>query len=252
MARETMKMLAAVAAVGLLGLSAGCGEVMHAGHAALLNAQFDALEKDPDYGPMFAELHTDFPNEWALMRQQVTAGVADLYDGPQIEAKARALSTAFMLDFRRTHLPAAAKASDATLGAIASDQLAMMQGLKAIDPVVCGQISMGNSSGTPPREATRLVSRSGTLILRAVKEGETRPVQRETFSAKDGASLAKILQAQGVTPRQSQLLQYGAASASPAEQCDMGIVVFRAASQLPAPARARFMALTLTTLAGQR
>lgn len=252
MARGTMTLLAAVAAVSLLGLTAGCGEVMHAGHAALLNAQFDALEKDPDYGSMFAELHTDFPNEWALMRQQVTAGLSDTYGGPQIEAKARELSTAFMLNFRRTHLPAAAKASDATLGAVAADQLAMMQGLQAIDPVACGKISMGTPGATPPREATRLISRSGALVLRAVKEGETRPVQREAFSAADGASLARILQAQGTTPRQMELIRSGAATATPAEQCDMGIVVFRAAGQLPAPARARFMALTLTTLAGQQ
>ena len=246
--RVSWRGLAALGAAGLLALTAGCGDVLHQGHAALLGAQFDALEQDPSYGSLFAEMHKDFPTDYAAMREKVMTGLADVYDEAQIKVRARAISTAFMADFKRTHLPYAAKASDAMLAEVAGDQLKMMQGLQAIDPALCGNIAMGRTSATDgmTSDAQKIVANSAALMMRAVRDGMDHPVEREAMGRAEGTELVAIMRRQQVDEGELRLIFGGGLmTAPPAEQCTGSLKLFEAVQQMPLPMRARFMGTAL-------
>ncbi|MDB5431296.1 MAG: hypothetical protein JWP35_2412 [Caulobacter sp.] len=157
MARATMKLLAAVAAVGLLGVTAGCGEVLHAGRVAKLNMEFENLQHDPNFGTIFAELKKDFPQDYEALRTKVITALADLNTEAEMEARARIVALTFVSEFRCTHLGKAAQSSGATLAALASNQLQMLEALRTINPEYCGRLAMGGTAtaANPSRPLSR-------------------------------------------------------------------------------------------------
>ncbi len=220
-----------------------------------LNDERDAVVRRLSDAPAFAafvdQLSSAFPRDWdRMLTVFARRGLpAHALDAPEVY-----VSDALRM-LRRDRGVTAGKASADALARVFEAQAALLSGLAASDKRLCVDFLLGQTS--PAFMAfiaahRDLLANLATASLSAMREGETKQVDRPAPSDADFDALEAALKARGLgAPEIGALLdgQLPQPAIPDATLCDAGLVYFDALKGLPDDARMRIYALAIRAMA---
>lgn len=193
--------------------------------------------------PETAELVTAFRTEYPVDYRQfsVVLAVASRRGGDEAAAHDGFL---FLRRFMAAKEDAVANAPEAQLVSLAEAYLALARLLRAEDVGACAQLA---ATGFRPGQrvspaVVAVLSRLGALQIRAARAGENGLGEaRGPLSGADTGAWVRRMWA--IDPAAAALVRSASlATASPARQCDAGVVAYQAAAELPDAVAANVMA----------
>lgn len=190
-----------------------------------------ALDGNPDIRQTIAALRTHYPGEYRALIERLAARAQAGAGQPALDREA----TLFMQAFMATKTGAIASAPEARLRDIAHAYVELIRTLGARDPETCARFVAGRmpEGAEPPRAVTVRLDRISALRIRAAREGERgrRPPRAGPSEADRNAWLARMTR---IDPASAALLAGRALEhAPPAAQCRTGLLLYRAAAELP-------------------
>lgn len=198
-------------------------------------AQFDrAVDRDPNFAAARA-MRDRLPEDYARLRAEM---VAQAEAGRPME-EIGASGFSWMRQFMAANKPVMARAGTAELAAFRRGQLAATEALATDSAEQCARFSMGAMSAAdrPSARALPALQQAAAAQVDAIAVGRRAPVAAapELLPA-DAIALVQGMRGQGLS--EALVARFtgpaGMASASPAEQCELGRGLLRALDALPA------------------
>lgn len=190
-----------------------------------------ALDGNPDIRQTIAALRTHYPNEHQALIERLAARAQGGAGQPALDREAALFMQAFMAG----KAGAIAAAPDGTMRDIGAAYVGLIRALAARNPETCARFVTGRMAQDdyPPRALTVRLDRISALRIRAARAGEAggrRP--RAGLSAEDRRAWFERMES--IDPASAGLLAGGALEgAPPPAQCRAGLLLYRAAAELP-------------------
>ena len=190
-----------------------------------------ALDGNPDIRETIAALRTHYPRDHRALIERLSARAREGADQPALDREA----ALFMRMFMAAKAGAIARAPEARLRDIAHAYVELIRSLGARDPETCARFVAGPmpEGVEPPRAVTVRLDRISALRIRAARDGErgARPPRGRPSAEERSVWLARMA---AIDPASSALLRGGALErAPPATRCRAGLLLYRAAAELP-------------------
>ena len=190
-----------------------------------------ALDGNPDIRQTIAALRTHYPGEYRGLIGRLASRAQGGAGQPALDREAALFMQAFMAG----KAGAIAAAPDGMMRDIAAAYVALISALAERDPETCARFVTGRMAQDdyPPRALTVRLDRISALRIRAARAGEAggRP-PRAALSAEDRRAWFERMES--VDPDSVGLLAGTAFDRAPAAaQCRAGLLLYRAAAELP-------------------
>lgn len=185
-----------------------------------------------------------FPDRYTVFVEKL----AKTYDGNRQTATYAGMAE--MRRFSRENAKNIAAAPSALLVKYLIQQRDLLSYLKIENSLLCAQLVTGKyvytSAPRPPQLIQRLSALSDTF-LRAARQGIDQPEPRIYWklSEADLDAYATAIALFGITTKQASMMDSNATllAASPAEQCEVGVLMYKGASTLPPEVAANVAAM---------
>lgn len=204
--------------------------------ASSVERQLDRLEAED---PMVMAIAANFPDEWPGLRAQMVADAQSGLSVREVTERAFVRARAFM----QTLAPATAAASSTTLVQAVKGEAAFITQLQKDNVQDCADFAMSGlkPTATLTPAGLALLSPAVQARMKATREGLDNPIARPAASDDDWQAVMTRMQANGLS--QAGLAAFQAPAAAPvADQCEGGVQLYRAVSELPPEQAARVYA----------
>lgn len=206
----------------------------------------EAISADPAFDEMYTVMREEFPRDFARFRAQMIT-IIETSDDPRAGFDA---ARSFMLEFINANAGDLAAAPDPILLETRDANIALIEQLAADDDRLCGNFAMrGLQFGDIPSEdAKELLGRVTALQLRTIAAGREQPTQRGEPNESDVSAYVDALRQHGMQQAEIDAFLAGTLvvkSYPPADECRMGLAVYRSLADIPADASARISAVML-------
>jgi hypothetical protein len=188
-----------------------------------------------DFGATFNALHEAYPDDYSALINRIVEAAAG-----GTPAAAQREGFLFMRRLTSAHGAALARAPDEDLRALGTAYQAFTEALQGYSIPLCAQFTMtGFSPGLVlPPDLVRRMDTVNALQIRAMRRGEDAP-PRAAMDA--DAQRLWVERLWAIDPDSAAALN-NPANATPEQQCQAGIALYRAANDLPAHVSASVLA----------
>jgi len=225
-----------IAVAAVVGIAVYSGIKVMTGDGGGVERQLDRLEARD---PMVMAIATNFPAEWPDLRAQIVVDAKSGMSVQQVTERAFVRSRAFMQE----RAAATAAASTPTLVQAVRGEAAFISQLQKDNVQDCADFAMRGLKPTAALTpaALALLSPAVQARVKSTREGLDDPVQRPAAGEADWAAVMAGMQAKGLSD--AGLAAFQSPDAAPvADQCEGGVYLYRAVSELPAEQAARIYA----------
>ena len=208
----------------------------------------ETIRKDPHLGASLNVLASIYPQDYGRHIASLDAAIQPGMSSAQIWTLSSDNMSAIVASKRHN----IAHAPDQSLVGYLALQLQLALSLRENDPAGCDAVF--KRLITPEMQLSlrsrELMGDMGASLLRAAKAGELHPVQREGLVVADLRAWGQQMLQDGGTPQMLNLLDDPAlrAAAAAEDLCQLRVVMFTAASHLPAPLAAKIVAAQTSKL----
>ena len=203
---------------------------------ANLDAQFEqGMTSEPGVAPLFEVFKRDFPNDYATFKAEMIGKFKSGGDSGAL----RLAAFNWMRAFSTRHIPEVAAAPSANIRAFIEAQDVALKALANESTAMCGHYAMTGlqPADRPGPAAAAAVGNAAAVQLRAASAGIKHPTQRAEPTAQDSQQLFGKMTELGMTAHQRDVFAGpgGPAAASVEDQCQIGMLLYKAVGALPEP-----------------
>lgn len=225
-----------IAVAAVVGMAVYSGLKYFVGSGGGVEQELDRLEAED---PMVMAIATNFPAEWPGLRALIVADAKSGMSVQEVTERAFVRSRAFMQE----RAPATAAASTPSLVSTVKGEAAFIAQLQQDNVQDCADFAMRGLKPTARLSATALARLAPAVQARvkATREGLDNPIERPSAREADWAAVMAGMQANGLSEAGVEAFQ-NPDSASLDDQCEGGVHLYRAVSELPPEQAARVYA----------
>jgi hypothetical protein len=187
---------------------------------------------------------TSFPDEWATMRTELVADIADTSIGA---AELQMRATQLMRQFVASRALQSASAPSADLNRLVTTERDFIVALSEVDEALCARFGLSGLDGSESLSDNlyRLLSEVAVAKFNSIQSGQIRPEQHGEVTAGDVERLVAGMRTAGADDDTIALMLGDPATGSVAQQCSGSVALYRALEAMPNEQAARIYAAIL-------